>query len=559
MKNTTHVLLALLMVAVALPAWAQVPGNNRIKDLKVNKEAIQTASPSNPQALAKKAERQAQIIEVQKYAKTITSEDLKAHLEFIASDELEGRETAQRGQKLAALYLSTQFRLMGLSPGNGDSYYQEYELTRAKINEVKMIFDGKTEEKFGKGFVFMDKMAFAKDLKADLVFAGFGIESDGYNNLEGLDLKGKAAVILAGEPMQDGKSIIKGSGEDSPTFDFRTKRGLLQDAGASAVLMVIPDDDFKRFAGSPWMRHNMESPSLSLTHLQKDNIPLAFIPVSMADQMMKKSKKGAEEWQEVLNKDAKVPSVNFGKYGMEIKSDAEVEVVKAENVLGFIEGTDKKDEVVVLTAHYDHLGVRDDKVFNGADDDGTGTVALLEIAEAFMKAVEDGKRPRRSILIMPVSGEEKGLLGSRYYTDHPVYDLSNTVCNLNVDMIGRIDKNHDDGNYIYIIGSDMLSTDLHKANERANKEVVGVNLDYRYNTEDDPNRFYYRSDHYNFAKNNIPCIFYFSGVHEDYHKSTDTVEKIDYQKSTKITRLIFATAWEVANMDKRLVVDKAGK
>lgn len=559
MKNTTHVLLALLMVAVALPAWAQVPGNNRIKDLKVNKEAIQTASPSNPQALAKKAERQAQIIEVQKYAKTITSEDLKAHLEFIASDELEGRETAQRGQKLAALYLSTQFRLMGLSPGNGDSYYQEYELTRAKINEVKMIFDGKTEEKFGKGFVFMDKMAFAKDLKADLVFAGFGIESDGYNNLEGLDLKGKAAVILAGEPMQDGKSIIKGSGEDSPTFDFRTKRGLLQDAGASAVLMVIPDDDFKRFAGSPWMRHNMESPSLSLTHLQKDNIPLSFIPVSMADQMMKKSKKGAEEWQEVLNKDAKVPSVNFGKYGMEIKSDAEVEVVKAENVLGFIEGTDKKDEVVVLTAHYDHLGVRDDKVFNGADDDGTGTVALLEIAEAFMKAVEDGKRPRRSILIMPVSGEEKGLLGSRYYTDHPVYDLSNTVCNLNVDMIGRIDKNHDDGNYIYIIGSDMLSTDLHKANERANKEVVGVNLDYRYNTEDDPNRFYYRSDHYNFAKNNIPCIFYFSGVHEDYHKSTDTVEKIDYQKSTKITRLIFATAWEVANMDKRLVVDKAGK
>jgi len=559
MKNKIHVLLALLMVAVALPAWAQVPGNNRIKDLKVNKEAIQTASPSNPQALAKKAERQAQIIEVQKYAKTITAEDLKAHLEFIASDELEGRETAQRGQKLAALYLSTQFRLMGLSPGNGDSYYQEYELTRAKINEVKMIFDGKTEEKFGKGFVFMDKMAFAKDLKADLVFAGFGIESDGYNNLEGLDLKGKAAVILAGEPMQDGKSIIKGSGEDSPTFDFRTKRGLLQEAGASAVLMIIPDEDFKRFAGSPWMRHNMESPSLSLTHLQKDNIPLAFIPVSMADQMMKKSKKGAEEWQEVLNKDAKVPTVNFGKYGMEIKSDAEVEVVKAENVLGFIEGTDKKDEVVVLTAHYDHLGVRDDKVFNGADDDGTGTVALLEIAEAFMKAVEDGKRPRRSILIMPVSGEEKGLLGSRYYTDHPVYDLSNTVCNLNVDMIGRIDKNHDDGNYIYIIGSDMLSTDLHKANERANKEVVGVNLDYRYNTEDDPNRFYYRSDHYNFAKNNIPCIFYFSGVHEDYHKSTDTVEKIDYQKSTKITRLIFATAWEVANMDKRLVVDKAGK
>ena len=227
-------------------------------------------------------------------------------------------------------------------------------------------------------------------------------------------------------------------------------------------------------------------------------------------------------------------------------------IIRGENVLGYIEGSDLKDELIIITAHYDHLGKHDTLLFNGADDDGSGTVAIMEIAEAFMLAKRDGKGPRRSILIMPVSGEEKGLLGSKYYTNNPVFPLRKTIANLNIDMIGRIDNMHLDGNYVYLIGSDMLSKELHNISEEINKKYIGLELDYTYNTDDDPHRYYYRSDHYNFAKNNIPVIFYFNGVHEDYHKTTDTIEKIDFNKIEKITRFVFLTAWELANKEERI-------
>jgi len=230
--------------------------------------------------------------------------------------------------------------------------------------------------------------------------------------------------------------------------------------------------------------------------------------------------------------------------------------IKGENVLAYIEGTDLKDELIIITAHYDHLGKHEEKTFNGADDDGSGTVSAMEIAEAFMLAKKEGNGPRRSILVMCVSGEEKGLLGSKDYTDNPIYPLENTVANLNIDMIGRVDDWHENGDYIYLIGADRLSQELHDISEQINEEFIGLELDYTFNEEDDPNRYYYRSDHYNFAKNNIPVIFYFNGVHEDYHKVTDTVEKIDFEKIQTITRLIFLTAWELANREERIVVDK---
>jgi hypothetical protein len=228
------------------------------------------------------------------------------------------------------------------------------------------------------------------------------------------------------------------------------------------------------------------------------------------------------------------------------------QTIRGENVLGYIQGSDLKDELLIITAHYDHLGKHDSLIFNGADDDASGVSAALEIAEAFMLAKKEGNGPRRSILIMPVSGEEKGLLGSRYYTDNPIYPLENTVANLNIDMIGRLDDWHDNGNYVYLIGSDRLSYDLHNLNEKINDDYIGIDLDYRFNDKDDPNRYYYRSDHYNFAKNNIPVIFYFNGVHEDYHKPSDTIEKLDFDKINTITRLIFLTAWEIANRDERI-------
>ena len=227
-------------------------------------------------------------------------------------------------------------------------------------------------------------------------------------------------------------------------------------------------------------------------------------------------------------------------------------IVKGENILGYIEGTDLKQELIIITAHYDHLGKHDTLLFNGADDNGSGTAAIMEIAEAFMIAKKQGYGPRRSVLIMPVSGEEKGLLGSKHYTENPIYPLEKTVANLNIDMIGRTDHYHDTSGYIYLIGSDMLSQELHDISEMINKKHIGLELDYTFNAEDDPNRYYYRSDHYNFAKNNIPVIFYFNGIHDDYHKVTDTIEKIDFKKVEEITRLVFLTAWELANREERI-------
>ena len=228
------------------------------------------------------------------------------------------------------------------------------------------------------------------------------------------------------------------------------------------------------------------------------------------------------------------------------------QTIRGENVLGYIEGTDLKDELIIITAHYDHLGKHDSLIFNGADDDASGVAGAMEIAEAFMIAKKEGYGPRRSILIMPVSGEEKGLLGSEYYTDNPIYPLENTIANLNIDMIGRLDDWHDNGNYVYLIGSDRLSIELHNLNEEINAKYIGLDLDYRFNDEEDPNRYYYRSDHYNFAKNNIPVIFYFNGIHEDYHRPSDTIEKLDFNKIETITKLIFLTAWELANRDERI-------
>jgi Zn-dependent M28 family amino/carboxypeptidase len=229
----------------------------------------------------------------------------------------------------------------------------------------------------------------------------------------------------------------------------------------------------------------------------------------------------------------------------------------SENIWAFIEGSELPEEILVISAHYDHIGIIDGEVYNGADDDGSGTVALLEIAQAFQTAKNDGYGPKRSVLFLHVTGEEHGLHGSRYYTDNPLFPLEKTIADINIDMIGRRDEFHKKTNdYVYLIGSNFLSSDLHNACERANKKYVNISLDYKYNSKKDPNRFYYRSDHYNFAKNNIPSVFLFNGVHEDYHGEGDEVDKIEFDALTKRTQLAFAIAWELANAQNRPVVDK---
>ena len=230
------------------------------------------------------------------------------------------------------------------------------------------------------------------------------------------------------------------------------------------------------------------------------------------------------------------------------------ENVETENVVAIIPGNEKPNEYIILSAHLDHVGKENGKIYNGADDDGSGTVAILEIAEAFQNSVINGDGPKRSIVFLHVTGEEKGLLGSKFYTENPLYPLENTVANLNIDMIGRLDPKRvdKDPNYIYLIGSDRLSQELHDISEKMNSEYTNLKIDYTFNEKNDPNRFYFRSDHYNFAKKDIPIIFYFNGTHEDYHKPTDTPDKINYPLLSKRTKLIFYTAWKLANQPERI-------
>jgi hypothetical protein len=228
----------------------------------------------------------------------------------------------------------------------------------------------------------------------------------------------------------------------------------------------------------------------------------------------------------------------------------------SENVIAFIEGTDKPEEIIVISSHYDHEGIKNGEIYNGADDNASGTTAVLEIAEAFSKAKKEGYGPKRSLLFINFTAEEKGLLGSAYFSENSIYPLENIVAALNIDMIGRVgtDKKGNE-NYIYIIGADRLSNELYAINEVANKTYSNLELDYTYNAVDDINRFYYRSDHYNFAKRNIPIIFYFNGVHVDYHEPTDTADKINIELLTKRAKLVFYTAWELVNREDRIILD----
>jgi Zn-dependent M28 family amino/carboxypeptidase len=254
-----------------------------------------------------------------------------------------------------------------------------------------------------------------------------------------------------------------------------------------------------------------------------------------------------------VSQSIKAPESHPNYYQKVPKEELPDDLNASQNIIAYIEGSEFPDEYLYISAHSDHEGVIDGEIYNGADDNGSGTSAVLEMAEAFSKAVKDGYRPKRSIVFLHVTAEEVGLHGSRYYTDNPVFPLENAITTLNIDMIGRIDKRHKDNeNYIYVIGSDRMSTELHFVAQKANATFTNLELDYKYNDDNDPNRYYYRSDHYNFALKGVPVIFFFNGEHKDYTKPTDTADKINYPLLAKRTKMIFATAWYLAYSDERL-------
>jgi hypothetical protein len=444
------------------------------------------------------------------YLKIINKDTLYDLLFHISSDEFEGRETSYKGQKLAANFLKNKLKYWEIDhPRALDGYYQAFNVKVQDFSNVSLSLNNDTLLFIDDYYSFGNPLE-SKHSKITCVDIGYGLSNKNYNTFS---VKDKVLLVKEGVPNNKEYSVKDGN--------WRRKVKMATDSGALAIIFkksdyVNKDANLKQHLKTPRMKMHNEKE-------KKQQIPTFFVNDNF------------------FSKDTTY-KVSFTTKINQIRT--------AENVIGFIPG--KTDEILVISAHYDHIGFDRGEICNGADDDGSGTVALLSIAKAFKAAHLDGFIPKRGILFLMVSGEEKGLFGSKFYTDYPVFPISKTIANLNIDMIGRKDTVKSNNNYIYLIGSDKISKDLHVINEQINKKFINFELDYTYNDENDPNQFYYRSDHYNFAKNNVPVIFYFGGLHEDYHKPSDEIEKIEFDKLEKTSRYIFLTAWELAFRKNRI-------
>ncbi|PRD52690.1 M28 family peptidase [Sphingobacterium gobiense] len=489
-----------------------------------------------------------------KYADLVTEETAKAHLTLLASPEFEGRGTGQKGGEKTAHYLAEQFKSYGLTaPVNGD-YFQPVNLARVSYQVQNFVVDGTAYEN-GKDFFIQGDNKQTIYHADDIVFAGYGIQDKIHNDLANIDIRDKVVLVInEGEPKDaNGNSIVTGTKKMSEWASSRFKR--VQELLKKNPKMILATGDYvdenmarfgKRLTSG---RFSLDDGNDAVSGTSQ--APVVNISSRMANELLKKQ-------QTSLEQQKNDPST----FTIPAKVDAEMGITKEKfadpNVLGLLEGSDLKDEIVVVVGHYDHDGILPDGTFfPGADDNGSGTVGVMELARAFAQAKRDGQGPRRSLLFIGLAAEEKGLLGSKFYVENPVFPLENTVACINMDMIGRIDDKHLNGNhnYMHAIGLDKLSSELKQITEAANNTYTQMELDYMYDDPNDPMRLYYRSDHYNFAEKGIPSAFFFSGLHPHYHTPEDTVDKIDFPMMVKRAKLIFHVAWEIANRDKRLPVD----
>jgi hypothetical protein len=474
-----------------------------------------------------------------KYGEMLSETSLKQMLTVIASDSMEGRKTGTKGQKMAAEYIRSHFKDLKLAgPVQGD-YFQTIKLYKSLAGDT-YLKTGQTK------LLNMEKVLYVGNADSEgeeslpLVYAGLGREED----FATIEVRNSAVLIR----IDDGRLY------SLPEI------ARARENGAKMVFIWNTDEEKEFTSYIDQAKYYQDNAKLSLKR-QTNRNPVAghfILSPSVVEMVMNAS-------PSVLRKAAREGTLKKIKAAkIAYKTEMTIDVTETENVLGFLEGTEKMDEVVLITSHYDHIGIesegKGDLINNGADDDGSGTVAVLELARLFAKAKAEGNGPRRSILFLTFTGEEQGLQGSSYYTQNPVYPLSHTVVDLNMDMIGRRDQLHKESDpYVYIIGSDKISSALHDLNESVNKKHCGLVFDYTYNDESHPSRLYYRSDHWNFAKNNIPIIFFFDGIHEDYHRPSDEIEKIEFDLLKKRAQCVFYTAWEIANREDRIAVDDETK
>ena len=465
---------------------------------------------------------------------SIKIDELKEKMYTYSSDEFEGKDTPSRGQELAVAYLANHYKNLKIPSVKKNSYFQPVPLQFESKPKISLNISDK-DFKYYDDYISY-KNGPDKDYKdEDIIYAGYGIEDRKYNDYKDLNVNGKIVIVIGGEPKDKNDEFFINGKQKSKWSNIRQEINLKSKIAKSkgALALIIVDEYLHRrysyrfrYSDSKKGRKRME-----LGNEESNNFQVLLF---------------SEKHKELLLNENLKLNMNFKK---------DVQTFSADNVAAIIRGIEFPDEYVILTAHLDHVGIQNGEIYNGADDNGSGTVALLEIAEAFALAKEQGYSPKRSVVFLHVTAEERGLLGSEYYADYdPLVPIDNTIANLNMDMMGRADPNRGvkNLNYVYVIGSDILSNDLHKINLEANENYAFLELDFRYNDINDPNQFYYRSDHYHFVKNNIPSIFYFSGVHEDYHKPTDTAEKILYEPYKRRVKLIFHTAWGLANSKEKI-------
>jgi peptidase M28-like protein len=497
----------------------------------------------------------------------IAAAQLKEWLYVVASDDMEGRETPSRGLDMTAKFIADHLSQWGVKPGGDDgTYFQKFALTSRRVEpELTTASVNGQSFKFGEDFIAEPSPGQAN---GRIVYVGHGyvIKAKGVDDYQGIDVKGKIMLAVEGYPrgvsFQDIRDKKAGEDYDTPETYARAH-------GAKGVI-YIPGQSTLTF----WQNRHKFSLNPSRMRLERPQKSGANIPVIYASEKMVKAILDGEKLDyETIRKQGSggAPGGGFdlgsGKQAS-FNVNAKVDQTATQNVVGVIEGVDPvlKKEYVAVGAHYDHVGMSQnaegDKIFNGADDDGSGTVATMAIAQALAKAQA---RPKRSVLFVWHAGEEKGLWGSEFFTDNPTVPIEQIITQLNIDMIGRSKKEGDNNpanrdltgpNELYVIGSKMMSTDLGNLSEEVNDAYLKLAFNYKYDDPNDTERFFYRSDHYNYAKKGVPIIFYFSGVHEDYHGLADTADKIDYQKMEKVTRTIFAMMWRLANAPARPKVDK---
>ena len=511
---------------------------------------------------------------------SIRQSELRADLFFLASDSMQGRLAATAENRLAAEFIKSRFDRLGLTPvGQNGSFFHEYNLTTASLadnNQLLVSTDNGNSERSLRLLQDYYPLNFSASGRArgDLAFTGFGIMSPerGHDDYSGGTVAGKVVLAFDHEPGErDPDSVFDGVVRSEVARSLR-KALFAQEQGAVALLIVSDihnhtgPDNFQRQANSTWPVNPRRVPRYTLSAwMDQVRIPVAQISPAVASALIHGSGYTLEKLSEVAEIDGGVTPIPMTERTVEITATVDRRVIPDRNVVAMLEGSDPElsDELIIICAHYDHDGVANGQVFNGADDDGSGTVALLEIAEAFARAAADGMRPRRSVLFAAWNSEERGLLGAWAYTEQPIVPLEQTVAVLNMDMVGRneevpvgggrrfngleIQTAESNENSVNIMGytySPDLQTEVQEANE-----AYGLRLKMEY--DNNASNLLRRSDQWPFLQNGVPAIFFHTGLHPDYHTPYDQPEKINYQKLETIARLVHQVAWNIAQNPSR--------